>query len=215
MPNKVNDEEFKARPIPEFAKNLEGQELIDYINANQPFFKAGEPKLSYKQFKSRLMKTKLADFDEEAQKVDEKAPEIFSKEAIPERFDAREKWPNCKSIRTVRDQANCGNELLTLIHQISLDLQSVLSIIGSCWAVSSASAMSDSRQHLNFQHVAGKEEGGHAIKIIGWGVERGIPYWIVANSWNTDWGEDGYFRILRGKNECGIEQYVTAGLLKV
>ncbi|VDM74705.1 unnamed protein product [Strongylus vulgaris] len=64
-------------------------------------------------------------------------------------------------------------------------------------------------------HVAGKEEGAHAIKIIGWGVEKGTPYWIVANSWNTDWGEDGYFRILRGRNECGIEQYVTAGLLKV
>ncbi|VDM83788.1 unnamed protein product [Strongylus vulgaris] len=142
MPNKVNDEEFKARPIPEFAKNLEGQELIDYVNANQPFFKAGEPKMSYEQFKSRLMKTKLVDFDEEAQKVDEKAPEIFSKEVIPESFDAREKWPECKSIHTVRDQANCGNELLTLEHQFSLDVQNVL-FIGSCWAVSSASAMSD------------------------------------------------------------------------
>jgi len=32
---------------------------------------------------------------------------------------------------------------------------------------------------------------GHAVKIIGWGVEKGTPYWLVANSWNTDWGDNG------------------------
>jgi len=31
--------------------------------------------------------------------------------------------------------------------------------------------------------------GGHAVKIVGWGVEDGIKYWIVANSWSADWGE--------------------------
>jgi cathepsin B len=33
-----------------------------------------------------------------------------------------------------------------------------------------------------------------------------------ANSWNTDWAEDGFFRILRGKDECGIESNVVAGV---
>ncbi|VDO91123.1 unnamed protein product [Heligmosomoides polygyrus] len=42
-----------------------------------------------------------------------------------------------------------------------------------------------------YKHTAGSERGGHAVKIIGWGEENGVPYWIVANSWNTDWGEDG------------------------
>lgn len=27
--------------------------------------------------------------------------------------------------------------------------------------------------------------GGHAVKIVGWGVLEGVPYWLVANSWNT------------------------------
>merc|ERR1711971_1172201 len=31
--------------------------------------------------------------------------------------------------------------------------------------------------------------GGHAIKIMGWGTENGAPYWLVANSWNEDWGD--------------------------
>merc|ERR1719456_1849511 len=30
--------------------------------------------------------------------------------------------------------------------------------------------------------------GGHAIKIMGWGTENGQDYWLVANSWNEDWG---------------------------
>ncbi|CAG9766995.1 unnamed protein product [Ceutorhynchus assimilis] len=47
--------------------------------------------------------------------------------------------------------------------------------------------------------------GGHAIKILGWGVEDGTKYWLVANSWNSDWGDNGYFKILRGENHCDIE----------
>lgn len=54
--------------------------------------------------------------------------------------------------------------------------------------------------------------GGHDVKIIGWGEEAGIPYWIIANSWNTEWGEGGFFRIVRGSNECGIEGDVVAGI---
>ncbi len=42
-----------------------------------------------------------------------------------------------------------------------------------------------------YQHVSGGELGGHAIKIIGWGADDSTPYWLVANSWNSDWGDNG------------------------
>lgn len=42
-----------------------------------------------------------------------------------------------------------------------------------------------------YQHVSGEQVGGHAIRILGWGVENGTPYWLAANSWNTDWGDNG------------------------
>merc|ERR1712117_645239 len=51
-----------------------------------------------------------------------------------------------------------------------------------------------------------QQEGGHAVKIVGWGMQGKIKYWTVANSWNTNWGEDGFFRIRRGHDECGIEK---------
>ena len=39
-----------------------------------------------------------------------------------------------------------------------------------------------------YQHVSGGALGGHAVRLLGWGVEEGTPYWLVANSWNYDWG---------------------------
>nr|AAW27469.1 unknown [Schistosoma japonicum] len=65
-----------------------------------------------------------------------------------------------------------------------------------------------------YRHVTGSIVGGHAIRIIGWGVEKRTPYWLIANSWNEDWGEKGLFRIVRGRDECSIESNVVAGLIK-
>jgi len=62
-----------------------------------------------------------------------------------------------------------------------------------------------------YSHQSGEALGGHAVKIIGWGEENGTPYWLIANSWTVTWGNQGYFKILRGQNECGIESDPAAG----
>ncbi|VDO90910.1 unnamed protein product [Heligmosomoides polygyrus] len=67
-----------------------------------------------------------------------------------------------------------------------------------------------------YEHLAGEQVGGHAVKIIGWGEEDGKKYWIIANSWNTDWGEDhGYFRMIRGVNDCNLESEIVGGIMDV
>uniref|UniRef100_A0A8C4F6C7 Cathepsin B n=1 Tax=Dicentrarchus labrax TaxID=13489 RepID=A0A8C4F6C7_DICLA len=63
-----------------------------------------------------------------------------------------------------------------------------------------------------YQHVTGEMLGGHAIKLLGWGEENGTPYWLAANSWNSDWGDKGFFKIKRGTDECGIESEVVTGI---
>lgn len=52
--------------------------------------------------------------------------------------------------------------------------------------------------------------GRHAVKIIGWGEENGVKYWLVANSWSSRWAENGTFRIVRGTNDCLFEESVWA-----
>jgi len=48
----------------------------------------------------------------------------------------------------------------------------------------------------------------HAIQLAGYGSDSGLnaDYWIVRNSWNAGWGEDGFIRLLRepqGQSQCG------------
>jgi len=55
-----------------------------------------------------------------------------------------------------------------------------------------------------YEHVWGEEVGGHLVTLVGWN-DAG-QYWICKNSWDTDWGENGWFKIRMGVDECDIEE---------
>jgi cathepsin B len=66
----------------------------------------------------------------------------------------------------------------------------------------------DPKKDIYRWNKLGKPIGGHAIEITGWGVQNNIPYWQIKNSWGSDWGDDGFFKIIRGYNECKIEENI-------
>ncbi|CAJ0609717.1 unnamed protein product [Cylicocyclus nassatus] len=328
---------LQDRKIPMFATKLKGKDLVTYINKNQKLFTAD---FSRRTPDSRFMSLKFLQLKSDIPR----AEEIPYDGPIPERFDAREKWPHCKSIQQVRDQtkpcASCwavsaasvmsdraciqsGGKIQTLISDS--DLLSCCGggneVCGNCYDggypmkawehaivngtcsggpygaqnackpypffpcghhkgqryygecppygyetpkcryecqsgyprrynqdkifAKSAYYVKDTVKAIQkeimlngpvqacfelyddfrkyksgiYKHFGGEKKGGHAVKLIGWGVEQidnqKVPYWIASNSENYDWGENGFFRIIRGENHCLIETNVIAGFMKV
>ena len=87
--------------------------------------------------------------------------------------------------------------------------------------------VTDSTGGLYLPYKATNQVGGHAIVIVGWGTEKdqaklnqldknipkelanhwksnGIPYWLIRNSWGTEWNGDGYFKCAMSDPNFGV-----------
>lgn len=64
-----------------------------------------------------------------------------------------------------------------------------------------------------FRDTSGDTNPRHATSILGWGkTATGEKYWVARNSWGTYWGEQGYFKIIKGENQLGIEDECSWGV---
>ena len=60
----------------------------------------------------------------------------------------------------------------------------------------------------------------HGVLLVGYGydVDSGLDYWKIKNSWSSEWGEDGYMRLLKGsvssEGQCGIAMDASYPVIK-
>ncbi|XP_027106844.1 cathepsin B-like protease 3 [Coffea arabica] len=132
--------------------------------------------------------------------------------------------PGCGEYPTPKCSKKCVKENLLWskskhfsinAYRISSDPQSIMAEVYKNGPVEVSFIVHEDFAHYRsgvYKHTIGGTIGGHSVKLIGWGTsDDGEDYWLIANEWNRSWGEDGYFRIRRGTNECGIEAEVLAG----
>jgi len=108
-----------------------------------------------------------------------------------------------------------GYKMSSMDYTYSCDEETMKSLVSEYGVVATALYASDS----SFQSYAegvytgcSSTDENHAVLVVGYGTDdTDGDYWLVKNSWSEWWGDNGYIKVKRGNNECGIGQICVWG----
>lgn len=134
--------------------------------------------------------------------------------------DTESSYPYEERNSTCRfDPANVGGECMNYMEIMEGNEQALMQAVAT---VGPVAAGIDGAQLSFMFYKSGyyfepkcDTEVNHAVVVVGYGkTEAGEEYWICKNSWDTDWGEEGYVRMARNKNNhCGITSLASYPLV--
>ncbi|XP_072316113.1 cathepsin S-like [Eucyclogobius newberryi] len=105
--------------------------------------------------------------------------------------------------------ANCST--YNFVDTDELSLQRAAAVIGPIAIVIDASDIFNYKSGVYYNPSCGHKTN-HAVLLVGYGTDdtTGLDYWLVKNSWGKRWGEKGYIRMARNKDQmCGISMYAV------
>jgi len=86
-------------------------------------------------------------------------------------------------------------------------LMAAVEVQPTCVSVDAGGATFQSYQSGILNSTTCGTDLDHAVTAVGYGVESGVKYLIVRNSWSAGWGEQGYIRMsleVAGDGVCGV-----------
>ncbi|XP_018575904.1 cathepsin L-like proteinase [Anoplophora glabripennis] len=115
-------------------------------------------------------------------------------------YTAREE--TCKFDRS-KSITNVGG--FVAIPQSESDLLDAVANIGPIAIAVNADPMVYYAGGIFDESVCDKTNLDHGVVAVGYGSENGVDYWLVRNSWGLNWGDSGYIKITRNRNDqCGV-----------
>lgn len=114
-------------------------------------------------------------------------------------------WPASSRVRVDGFRALPSNQQAPLMQSLVQDGPTVVSVDGKKWMDYNAGVFDSCERDAVL---------GHAVLARGYGEDSGRKYWLIQNSWGSDWGERGHIRLLRHDTDeeyCGTDRKPQEG----
>nr|XP_014282110.2 cathepsin L1-like [Halyomorpha halys] len=137
-----------------------------------------------------------------------------------EGLESEDSYPYDRSCRYDKNKVIPGTQVKAYTDIKSKDDEALRAAVATVGPVSIA--VSAGNQHFMFYgggvfngDTCNPEKLDHGILLVGYGSDDGEDYWLVKNSWGPNWGEKGYMRLTRTKNNaCGISSMASYPILQ-